>query len=114
MAATSTQGTGPGSASGFNKGSQHQTLGVGHLIGSRVVMTGKVALTSGTPSTAVVTFPKALDSSFTYTALITPIVTSSGSAPSGSFAVHNLNVNTLTIVGPNSTSQEVYWVVNKV
>lgn len=37
MAATSVTGTGLGSADGKNKGSEHMTLGVGHLIGPRVV-----------------------------------------------------------------------------
>lgn len=38
MAATSVTGTGLGSADGKNKGSAHMTLGVGHLIGPRVVI----------------------------------------------------------------------------
>ena len=57
MAATSVTGTGPGSADGFNKGSEHQTLGVDHLIGPRVVAAGVVVLdaigTATIPVTAV-------------------------------------------------------------
>ena len=114
MTATSVTGIGQGSSDGKNKGSQRMTLGVDHLIGPRVVHTGKAAMFSGSPSTAVVTFPQPLESGFTYTAVISPIVTTSGSAPAGSFAVYNLNVNNFTIVGPNLSAQEVYWVVSKV
>lgn len=38
MTATSVTGRGLGSADGQNKGSEHMTLGVGHLIGPRVVI----------------------------------------------------------------------------
>ena len=47
MGATSVTGTGPGSAFGWNKGSQEMTLGVSHLIGPHVVAAGVAALTSG-------------------------------------------------------------------
>lgn len=38
MAATTVTGRGLGSADGMNKGSEHMTLGVGHLIGPRVIV----------------------------------------------------------------------------
>jgi hypothetical protein len=46
MGATSVTGVGYGAADGMNKGSEHMTLGVGHLIGPRVVACGS-ATTSG-------------------------------------------------------------------
>lgn len=44
MAGTSVTGKGPGSADGFNRGSEHQTLGVTHLIGPKVVGAGMATL----------------------------------------------------------------------
>lgn len=52
MGATSVTGKGLGSADGKNKGSEHQTLGVAHLIGPRVVYAGRITL-SGTTGTIV-------------------------------------------------------------
>lgn len=54
MGATSVTGTGRGAADGFNRGSEHQTLGVAHLIGPRVVAAGFATLTSGSPSTVTI------------------------------------------------------------
>ena len=58
MAASSTTGTGQGSADkkGF-KGSEHLFVGVEKLIGPRVVFAGSVTLSSGT---ATVKFPSTL------------------------------------------------------
>jgi len=47
MGATSVTGTGPGSAFGWNKGSQEMTLGVSHLIGPHVVAAGETQLAGG-------------------------------------------------------------------
>ena len=47
MGATSVTGTGPGSAFGWNKGSQEMTLGVSHLIGPHVVAAGVATLSAG-------------------------------------------------------------------
>jgi hypothetical protein len=44
MGATSVTGVGPGSADGKNKGSEHMTLGVHHLIGPHVIAAGTVEL----------------------------------------------------------------------
>lgn len=54
MGATSVTGVGLGSAEGSNKGTDRMTLGVGHLIGPRVVAAGSVTLSA---STGVVAFP---------------------------------------------------------
>jgi len=44
MAATTVTGKGLGAADGQNKGSEHQTLGVGHLIGPRMVVVSDATL----------------------------------------------------------------------
>ena len=50
MGATSVTGKGIGSAEGSNKGTSRDTLGVGHLIGPRVVYAGNHTL-AGTTDT---------------------------------------------------------------
>ena len=60
MAASSVTGVGPGSADGYNKGSEHMSLGVDKLIGTRVVACGNVTLSGGA---ATVVFPKPLSGS---------------------------------------------------
>ena len=62
MAASSVTGVGPGSADGYNKGSEHMSLAVEKLIGSHVVATGYVTLATGA---ATVVFPKPLSGSKT-------------------------------------------------
>jgi hypothetical protein len=52
MAASTVTGRGRGSADGHQKGSEHQTLGVTHLVGPRVVAAGSVAL-SGTTAVKI-------------------------------------------------------------
>lgn len=58
MPASSVTGVGPGSADGKNKGSEHQTLATTHLIGTRVITAGRVALSGGA---ATVKFPVSLE-----------------------------------------------------
>jgi hypothetical protein len=58
MAATSVTGQGTGAADGFNRGSEHMTLGVTHLIGPKVVAAGVTDLgpsgVTDIPVTAIV------------------------------------------------------------
>jgi hypothetical protein len=58
MGATSVTGQGTGSADGFNRGSEHQTLGVTHLIGPKVAAGGTtdigLAGVTDIPVTAIV------------------------------------------------------------
>jgi len=58
MTASTVTGRGPGSADGKNRGSQRDTLGVEHLIGTRAIYAGKVDLDDG--GDADVKFEKAL------------------------------------------------------
>lgn len=61
MGASSVTGvSGPGSVMGKQKGSDHMSLGVDKLVGTRVVAAGRVTLASGV---ATVTFPKPLSGS---------------------------------------------------
>ena len=68
MGATSVTGTGLGSADGFNKGSEHMTLGVNHLIGPHIVAAGVETL-SGT--TAVIEIPPQTGVNTDYGVLLT-------------------------------------------
>src|SRR5690242_9655889 len=107
--ASSVTGVGQGSADRRNKGSEHMTLGVNQLIGVRVVAAGSVVLaSSGSSSTGVITFPQALDSTDSYAAFCSPVVTASGSAPTGTYAVWGLDVNGFKVVsGTGSNGQTV-------
>jgi len=67
MVAANTQGVGPGSVDGNNKGSERMTLGVQHLIGPRVVAAGMV--TNGDGGTVTITFPQSLNQSEAYYAV---------------------------------------------
>jgi len=59
MTASTVTGRGIGSADGNNKGSERMTLGVDHLIGTRIVLSGTITLSdSGSGSVA---FGQALD-----------------------------------------------------
>lgn len=109
--ASSVTGVGQGSADRRNKGSEHMTLGVNQLIGIRVVAAGSVTMASaGSSSTGVVTFPQALDSTDSYVAFATPVVTASGSAPSNTYAVWGLDVNGFKVVSATAAhGQTVNW-----
>ena len=48
MGATSVTGVGPGDVSGHNKGSEHMTLGVTHLIGPHILYAGTVTCAAKT------------------------------------------------------------------
>jgi len=48
MGATSVTGVGPGDVSGNQKGSEHMTLGVTHLIGPHILYAGSVTCDSNT------------------------------------------------------------------
>lgn len=109
MGAQATQGVGPGDCYGLNKGSYEMTLGTSKLIGSRTVTAGSAVMVTGTPSTVVVTFPQPLTTVTGYGVMLTPVVASAASAPTGSFAVFNLTTAGFTIVGPNANTQTVNW-----
>lgn len=53
MGASSVTGVGLGAAAGQNKGSEHMSLGVGHLIGPRVVVAADATLDGSGDASAV-------------------------------------------------------------
>lgn len=59
MTASSVTGIGNGSAEPHNKGAERMTLGVGHLIGTRIVLSGNVTLNDG--GSGSVTFAQELE-----------------------------------------------------
>lgn len=53
MGASSVTGVGPGSVEGHNMGSKHYTVGVGRLIGPRVMVANKVTLDGSGDATVI-------------------------------------------------------------
>ena len=107
MAATSATGTGLGAAAGQNKGSVHMTLGVGHLIGPRVMASGTETLSGGA---ATVVLP-AMDGVAADYILMVGDASGTAAATSGTLAI-NTNDTTLTLAGTGTNS--VTWAVMKI
>lgn len=113
MTAASVTGIGQGSADKMNKGSEHTTLGVDHLIGPRVVDCGTVVLTSGTPSSANVKFAVALSSATGYYVQLTPVGATAAIAAAGA-CTSAVATTGFTVTGANSVSTTINWVVFKI
>jgi len=110
MAASSVTGVGPGSADRKNKGSEHMTLGVGHLLGTRVVAADRVTLAGGA---ATITFPVPLTGDKANYVAFCDSVNSTNRAYIGTLNNDGSgNFANFTIVG-NGTDL-VYWEVVKV
>lgn len=114
MAAQNTQGVGNGSAEGNQKGNARMTLGSDHLIGTRVVLSGSTNLVSGTPSTAVVTFPVALTDAATNYMVIATAQGATAAIAAGGVAVSGLSTTGFTLTGPNSVTTTINWALIKV
>ena len=112
MPASSVTGVGSGSADKKNKGSEHMTLGVDHLIGARVVDAGTVVLSSGIPSTGSVRFGTDLTSATGYFVQLTPVGATSGIA-AGGVATSVVNTTGFVVTGANSVTTTVNWVLFK-
>jgi len=107
MAATSVTGVGLGAADGQNKGSVHQTLGVGHLIGPRMVIVSQVALSGGAASEV---WP-ALDGTVgDYIVIATDADSAAANAVAGQLAM-DATSTTITLAG--TSAQEVSYAVIK-
>jgi len=104
MTASSVTGRGLGSADGKNKGSSHMTLGVGHLIGPRVVVADEVTLAAGS-ATVVLPLLSGAVTDYVVTA------TSDGDNVSAVIAF-NANDTTLTFTG-TGTDVIHYTIVKK-
>lgn len=110
MAASSVTGTGYGSADGQNKGSEHMTLGVGHLIGTRVVAANRVTLSGGV---ATVTFPTPLTGDkANYIVLCNALNSSTVARPSALNNDGNGNFASFGVAG--GSTDTVYYIVVKV
>ncbi len=110
MAASSVTGTGYGSADGKNKGSEHTTLGVSHLIGTRIVAADRVTLSSGV---ATVTFPVPLaGDKANYIVICNALNSSTVARPSALNNNGSGNFASFAVAG--GSSDVVYYIVAKV
>lgn len=117
MAASSVTGVynnGAGAVDGNNKGSERSSLSVAKLIGPRVVQSGSVALTSGTPSTATVVFAQTLSGSATdYVVIAVPVGATAAIAAAG-VAVSGLTTAQFVLTGPNTVTTTINWMLVKI
>ena len=98
MAATTVTGRGLGAADGQNKGSEHMTLGAGHLIGPRVVLAADGTLDGS--GDLVVEYP-ALDGVLgDYIAMAVDADATAAAAVAVQMAM-TADTLTLTLKGPN-------------
>lgn len=110
MAAASVTGTGVGSANGANKGSEYMTLGVGHLIGTRVVAAGRKTLAAGV---GTVTFPVPLTGSQSNYVVMTQAFNSTTEARATAVTDDaDSNFASFTLAG--GTTDVVHWTVVKI
>ena len=100
MAATTVTGRGLGSADGQNKGSAHQTLGVGHLIGPRCVIAADATL-DGSGDAAPV-WPVLDGTVGDYVVMATENDAAAAAAVAASLAM-DATSTTVTLKGPAST-----------
>ena len=107
MAATSVTGVGLGAADGKNKGSEHMTLGVGHLIGPRVMASGVATLSGGAASVVL----PAMDGVAGDYILMVGDASGTAAATSGTMAITS-TATTLTLAGTGTNS--VTWAVIKI
>jgi len=106
MAATSVTGVGLGSADGKNKGSSHMTLGVGHLIGPRVMAAGTATLAGGAATVVL----EAMDGVSGDYIVVVGDASGTAAATSGTLAITS-TATTLTLAGTGTNS--VTWAVIK-
>lgn len=99
MTASSVTGRGPGSADGKNKGSSHMTLGVGHLIGPRVVAADDATLDGSGDATVVLPLLPGVVGDYIVTVTDADATAAAAVAAQLAFAS---NSTTLTLKGPNS------------
>ena len=99
MAATSVTGKGLGSADGQNKGSAHMTLGVGNLIGPRVVIANSGTLDGS--GDLVVQYPALSGVVGDYIAMAVDADATAAAAVAIAMAL-SATATTLTLKGPAS------------
>ncbi len=110
MAASSVTGIGHGSAEGSNKGNEHVSLGVGHLIGPHVVAAGRVTLSSNVAS---IQFPVPTTTAGDYIVTVSAVNASTANAcVVTGFSVDGNADATLGVKGAGA-SDVVNWAVIK-
>jgi hypothetical protein len=111
MGATSVTGVGHGSAEGANKGNEHTSLGVGRLIGPRIVAAGRATLATNVASVEV---PVPTATATDYIVLATSVNASTANAVAvTSFAVNaTTKVATIGLKGAGA-SDVVNWAIVK-
>lgn len=111
MTASSVTGlhkNGAGGVDGSNKGSERMTLGVGHLLGVRVVAAGTVALASGV---ATITFPEPLTGSEVNYVVMLTVASDDLAWVTGKTDVTNDFVSFAISDGSGSSAVDVMWMV---
>ena len=112
MTATSVTGLhkdGAGSVDGSNKGSERMTLGVGNLLGVRVVAAGTVALVSGI---LTITFPEPLPGSeANYVVMLTTVVDDTTWVTGKTDDADNDFISFAISDGSGSNTNDVMWMV---
>jgi len=109
MSASSVTGVGNGGVDGSNKGSERMTLGVSHLLGTRVVAANRVNLSGGT---ATITFPVPLTGDKANYIVIANSATSNRAYPGTLTNDSNGNFASFALTGTGTDL--VYWMVAKV
>jgi len=102
MSASSVSGVGQGSSLGLNKGANTSVFGIERLIGTKIVLSGKVTLSGGT---ATVTFPQTLPG------VDADYIVLTGGGSSYSYGT-SLTVDNMTVNG--SGSQVISYVIVRV
>lgn len=106
MGASSVTGVGPGSAKGANQGSKEMTMGVGRLIGPRIMAADSTTLSSGA---ATVVLPALEGVTADYIVLVT--TTNSSAAAVSASLVITANATTVTLAGTGA--QVLSWAIIK-
>lgn len=108
MTATSVTGIGLGSADGQNKGSEHMTLGVGHLIGPRVMAADEATLDGSGDATVILPVLAGVTADYIVSATDSTVV---GATAVGAALVITSTETTVTLIG--TASQTVSWSIIK-
>lgn len=106
MGASSVTGVGPGSVEGKNQGSKHWTVGVGRLLGPKVMAADAATLAGGA---ATVVLPKLSGNVSDYIVMVSD-ASGTAAAVSGTIAL-NTNDTTLTLAGTGTNA--VVWSIIK-
>lgn len=109
MTATSVTGIGLGSADGQNKGSEHMTLGVGHLIGPRVVAADLGTLNGSGDLVVILPVLPGVSADYIVSATDASVA---GATAVGAGLVITSTETTVTLVG--TASQAISWSIIKV